>query len=304
MDGDTAELETPDTAAPDEAPPADELPETSVEQAAPETEAPETPETEAAPVSPLAGKPAEEIEKIPEVEALLRDRLAREAESVRRKAEATERERFDAQADEAWAQQARQVTVENVTRERTFVANVVNDALDNGKELKDVMPAIEQSIARLGNAAAVALVRDLEPLSSAWLQENFPEAKVSPEAIRAMAAYRNRGIAPGMIAVAMANAADAGYERGIADGRKAVVAETASKAKAAQGTQALKDAAAANGQRPGATTLGGGAVAQGWLTSAELESMPMAQWNFLKQERREELLAHADEMDRAKVRRG
>src|SRR3990167_10045741 len=99
-DGDTAVVELPDPAAPDEAPPADELPETSVDQAAPETEAPETPETEAAPASPLAGKPAEEIEKIPEVEALLRDRLAREGESVRRKVESAERERLQVQANE------------------------------------------------------------------------------------------------------------------------------------------------------------------------------------------------------------
>ena len=91
-DGDTAVLDPPDTAATVEAPLEVTPPETNVDETAPETGGESTtPETEAAPASPLAGKPAEEIEKIPEVEALLKDRLAREGESVRRKAESAER---------------------------------------------------------------------------------------------------------------------------------------------------------------------------------------------------------------------
>ena len=182
-------------------------------------DAPEqTAESEPAASPPnLEGLTDEQVRELPQVKSL----LARNEQSLRDQATAAERERLQVQANEEFERVARTVTAENIQRERNTLALAIQEAVEGGKDLKDVLPALNQSVNRLGNAATVQLVGSLEPLTTAWLQENFPEAKIAPEAVREMASYRNRGLAAGMFVVGMANAADAAYDRGVADTLKA-----------------------------------------------------------------------------------
>lgn len=272
-EADTAVSPEQDTAAAGfEAPPEETQPETT-ETPVPETETAEaTPETEA-PADPLASIDPDVLFNHPAV----KDRLARENESVRRRSERETEQRIQ-DARSSW--------------------------VATGQAFQDVHAALaEGNIQQAQNMLGAALAnRDWQAVNviDRIARSKLEGAKVSTEDIDRLdaalnAAQRGTGTLDAYAETLLDVRAKAYAETTLAPQIEARIRkEMAQSAKAAQQTQKVQQAEATNAEagRPTLGVPGNGRGAVG-MTSAELDAMPTEVWRMKSREERARLLAEA-----------
>lgn len=136
-------------------------------------------EQEQQPASPFSGRSLEEIEQDPEVQRLLKDKLAKQAESNRQKAEHAQRLALEKQQAETYLQmrsQAAQATWQDGHKQ---LSRAIKDSLSSGDDLND---EVVQRIA--GNMTLRSLINANEVVGAAMADKfraDFPDFKVPME---------------------------------------------------------------------------------------------------------------------------
>lgn len=240
-----------------------------------ETEQPQTTETEdvqdETPASPFAGKPLDEIAEDPEVQRVIKDRLAKHEESLRQKAEA-------AQARALTEQQHRQyqeLRARAANANAHWAANTLRTALDKAAEDgKPLEPQVADGVAAwLNQRALVDANETVVNVASQYLGRYHPQAKIPQELVTAFNSAQATQDVPGMVMSVLAMVDMANRETIRAEVRAEIEKEQAEAATKEQ--QLAKEKQAATAARSAPKPVGGSTAPLRQRNTSELLADPL-----------------------------
>lgn len=181
-----------------------------------ETETQETTETGEAQepaqyVSPFAGKDLDEIEKDPEVAKLVQDRIAKQTESLRQRAEAERTRALREQQAQQYAQQRQQAAAASTDWAHNVLRQAAKQAEEQGKEID---PNHVAHVARnLNQAALVNANEGVRLVAEEYLNQFHPNYRIPRQLNEAFAAAQAAQDIPSMMQAFMGIVDSANRER-------------------------------------------------------------------------------------------
>jgi hypothetical protein len=156
----------------------------------------ETGEAEETPSSPLAGLADDDVAALPEVEKVLKNRLARQEESLRQKAENARRQELDQQQIQQYERQRTQAFNAN----SQWASGLLRQAMDKANESGQTVDPnyVGQIAANLQLRAAITAIESVTVIGEETLQKNHPDFAIPQELNRAFASAQSRQDIPGM----------------------------------------------------------------------------------------------------------
>lgn len=158
-----------------------------VEPEVAETEQQATTETEEVqeetPVSPFAGKDFDEIAKDPEVERVIKDRLAKHEESLRQKGEAERARALHEQETKQYRELRAQAANANAHWASNAIRQAVKKAMDDGNDVESQM--FDGVAGWLNTQALVQANETVVSVAQQYLERYHPQAKVPQDLVRA-----------------------------------------------------------------------------------------------------------------------
>ena len=245
--------------------------------------------------SPLAGLEADAIAALPEVSAIVKSVEARLGESFRQRTE-TERARAQREADSrAYQEQLTRASQADVNWAHQQLFTALRGAQDSGEALD---PARISTVAQqLEERARLMHVQDLDRYAPSFIAQSYPEFRVPPDYVDALAAARNRGDVRGILQAIAAQVALAQHERSSKWAVAEYEKEQAQKAKGETETAEARKLSSERKAAPRPSAVPGRTSANGMrrMSLDEIERMPMSEWDAIPAEQRKRLLddAHA-----------
>src|SRR3990167_216492 len=196
MPDDTAVLEQDTAVIPAETPgesPVGEVAETETQDTTETGEAQEPAQY----TSPFAGKDLDEIEKDPEVAKLVQDRIAKQTESLRQRAEADRTRALREQQAQQYAQQRQQAAAASTDWAHNVLRQAAKQAEEQGK---DIDPNHVAHVARnLNQAALVNANEGVRLVAEDYLNQFHPNFRIPRQLNEAFSAAQSAQDIPAMM---------------------------------------------------------------------------------------------------------